>query len=108
MEQTVGTWGNNHAVRIPKELDTFKTGEKVSVSQLEDGSICITPLTPLRGLKELLDELQEIKLHYMELLEATPTRDIDPVPARAHAKSSVYYEVVAKLDTLLQRYGSLT
>jgi hypothetical protein len=59
----------------------------------------------LRSLKDLLDDLQEIKWHYMELLEATPTRDIDPVPIRARAKTSVYSEIACKLDALLQKYG---
>jgi antitoxin component of MazEF toxin-antitoxin module len=105
MEQTIGVWGNNHAVRIPKELDTFESGEKVNINQLEDGSICITPAARLRSLKDLLNDLQEMKWHYMELIEATPTRDIDSVATRARAKTSVYSEIASELGVLLQKYG---
>jgi antitoxin component of MazEF toxin-antitoxin module len=105
MEQTVGVWGNNHAVRIPKDIDVFKTGEKVHLNTLDDGSILISPVDPRPKLDGLLEELQELVWHYRELIEATPTVEVDPVPERARAKVGAYREFADMLDALRHRYG---
>jgi antitoxin component of MazEF toxin-antitoxin module len=104
MEQTIGVWGNNHAVRIPKNIDNFQTGDKVHLNMLEDGSILLSPTTRHADLSDLLQELDDLKWHYMELIECTSTAEIDPVAQRAHAKISAYREFVQKLDNLRQRY----
>jgi hypothetical protein len=72
---------------------------------MSDGSIRITPAARQHDMGDLLGELRELKWHYMELIEATPTREIDPEPIRARAKISAYSDIAAVLDELLKKYG---
>ena len=53
MQQTVGEWGNNLAVRIPKEATFFKKGQKVTVEVRED-MITVTPLKKRISMAERL------------------------------------------------------
>ena len=53
MQQTIGEWGNNLAVRIPKEVPFFKKGQKVEVV-VKENFIEIVPVKKRRSMAELL------------------------------------------------------
>ena len=52
MIQTVGTWGNNLAIRIPKSISLLKKGQSVEVLVKED-MIQIIPVKRRRTIAEL-------------------------------------------------------
>ena len=52
MIQTVGTWGNNLAIRIPKNVSLLKKGQLVEVLVGED-MIQIIPVKKRRSIAEL-------------------------------------------------------
>jgi antitoxin component of MazEF toxin-antitoxin module len=66
MLQIIGKWGNNLAVRIPKEISTFTQGETVDVVQTGD-SLLIAPLKKKRSMAELLSK--EKGVHEGELAD---------------------------------------
>jgi antitoxin component of MazEF toxin-antitoxin module len=54
MIQTVGIWGNNLAVRIPRDVSFLKKGQPVEVI-VNDNTIQIVPVKRRRSMAELLD-----------------------------------------------------
>jgi hypothetical protein len=54
----------------------------------------------------LLLGLEDMRDYYSELVEATPTRDIDDDRQCAHAKLSAYREFINKLNGLIKRCDS--
>ena len=53
MIQTVGVWGNNLAVRIPKDVSFLKKGQSVEVI-VKDDMVQIVPVKRRRSMAELL------------------------------------------------------
>ena len=53
MIQTVGVWGNNLAVRIPKNVSFLKKGQSVEVL-IKNQTIQIVPVARRRSMAELL------------------------------------------------------
>ena len=53
MIQTVGIWGNNLAVKIPKDVSFLKKGQSVEVI-VKDEIIHIVPVKKRRSMAELL------------------------------------------------------
>lgn len=59
MIQTVGVWGNNLAVRIPKNTSFLKKGQAVEVV-VKDDMIQIVPVKRKRSMAELLAGQNEV------------------------------------------------
>lgn len=66
MQQTVGLWGNNLAVRLPKAISIFTNGQKVEVSQV-DGGILISPVAGRRNMAQILSSFEGV--HEGELVD---------------------------------------
>ena len=61
MIQTVGVWGNNLAVRLPKSVSFLKKGQAVEVLVQED-LIKIVPVKKKRSIEEILAN-EDISTH---------------------------------------------
>jgi antitoxin component of MazEF toxin-antitoxin module len=59
MQQTVGLWGNNLAVRLPKSISVFTNGQKVEVSQVDEG-VLIRPVVARRTMAQILSTFDGI------------------------------------------------
>ena len=57
MVQTVGVWGNNLAIRIPKTVPFIEKGQKVELT-VKDNVIQISPLKKRRSMAELLQSAE--------------------------------------------------
>jgi antitoxin MazE len=66
MRQTVGIWGNNLAVRLPKAISIFTNGQKVEVSQVDDG-VLIRPVSGRRSMAQILASFDGV--HEGELVD---------------------------------------
>ena len=55
MVQTVGVWGNNLAVRIPKNVPFLQKGQSVNII-IKDDMLQIVPIKRRRSMAELLAE----------------------------------------------------
>ena len=61
MIQTVGVWGNNLAVRLPKSVSFLKKGQAVEVL-VQENSIQIVPVKKRRSIEEVLEN-EDISTH---------------------------------------------
>jgi antitoxin MazE len=53
MAQTIGMWGNNLAIRIPREIKIFERGENVELVPVDEG-LLIRPTKRRRSMAELM------------------------------------------------------
>jgi len=70
MIQTVGMWGNNLAVRIPKDVPFLRKGESVELIIKKD-MIQIVPVRKRRSMAELLAD-EDISTHPGILVDFGP------------------------------------
>jgi len=59
MQQTIGRWGNNLAVRVPKAIKLFTHGQKVEISQV-GGGILIKPVGGRRSMAQILSSFDGV------------------------------------------------
>lgn len=70
MIQTVGVWGNNLAVRLPKSVSFLKKGQSVEIV-VEKDMIQIVPVKRRRTMAELLAN-ENITTHPGDLVDFGP------------------------------------
>jgi antitoxin component of MazEF toxin-antitoxin module len=52
--QQVGVWGNNLAIRIPKNVDLFRKGDRVELVQTNEGLLITPAKRSRRSMAEIL------------------------------------------------------